>query len=69
MYIKEGHLDNLKQVGIRPAVKIPYGLEDQYEAALDELYDDLTPIDGKYLITASQVVPVIQVVNGQKKLK
>ena len=69
MYVKDGHLEKIKQGGLRPAVKVPYGLEDQYNVKLDELYEDLTPIDGKDLITASQIVPVCEVINGKKKLK
>ena len=48
---------------------MPYGLEDQFSEHLDDLYEDLTPIDGKDLITASQIVPVIETVNGVRKLK
>ena len=69
MFVKEGHLDQLKKTGVRPAAKIPYGLEDQYEKALDELYEDCVPVDGHELITASQVVPVCQVKDGKKVLK
>ncbi|CAL4062757.1 unnamed protein product, partial [Meganyctiphanes norvegica] len=69
MLIKEGHMDQLRRVGVRPPAKIPYGMEEQYEKALDELYEDLVPVNGYELITASQVVPVCQVVDGKKKLK
>ena len=48
---------------------MPYGLEDQFEVHLDKLYEDMTPIDGKDLITASQIVPVIETENGVRKLK
>ena len=66
IFIKDGHMDSLKRVGVRPAGKVPFGLESQYEAALDELYEDLVPISGHELITAIQVVPVCQVVDGRK---
>ena len=56
MYVKDGHM-----CGMRPAAKIPYGLEEQYEAVLDDLYDDLVPVNDHELITASQVVPVCEV--------
>ena len=36
---------------------------------LDALYEDLTVIDGKDLITASQIVPVVETINGVRKLK
>ena len=29
MYVKEGHMQKLRQVGVRPPAKIPYGLEEQ----------------------------------------
>ena len=66
MYVKPGHLEKIKQGGLRPAAKVPYGLQDQYDVKLDEFYEDFTPIDGKDLITASQVVPVCKVVDGKK---
>ncbi|CAL4124671.1 unnamed protein product, partial [Meganyctiphanes norvegica] len=31
MLIKEGHMDQLRRVGVRPPAKIPYGMEEQYE--------------------------------------
>ena len=37
--------------------------------ALDELYEDCTPVDGHKLLTASQIVPVCVVEDGKKKLK
>ena len=49
--------------------KVPYGLEEQFEKHLDALYEDLTIVDGKDLITASQIVPVIETVDGVRKLK
>ena len=36
---------------------------------LDKLYEDLDPIDGKDIITASQIVPVIENKNGERVLK
>ena len=29
MYVKEGHKELLKKTGVRPAAKIPYGLDEQ----------------------------------------
>ena len=52
-----------------PAAKVLYGLEEEYEKALDVLYKDMVPIDGHELLTASQVVPVCEVRNGKKVLK
>ncbi|MCP4238590.1 MAG: RNA-directed DNA polymerase, partial [Aestuariibacter sp.] len=69
MLLKPGGLDKIKRTGFRPAAKVPYGLEDQYSVHLDALYEDLTIIDGKDLITASQIVPVIETINGVRKLK
>merc|ERR1712240_716401 len=45
------------------------GLEDQYDAMLTKLYEDLDPVDGKDLITASQIVPVIVNKDGERVLK
>ena len=36
---------------------------------MDALYGDLTIVDGKDLITASQIVPVIETVDDVRKLK
>ena len=69
MFIKEGHMEALSKVGVRPAAKIPYGLEEEYERALDELYEDCVPVDGHEIMVASQVVPVCEVKNGKKVLK
>ena len=69
MFVKEGHMDALRKVGVRPAAKKPYGMEEAYERALDELYEDCVPVDGHEIIVASQVVPVCEVKNGKKVLK
>ena len=44
MYIKEGHMELLKKSGVRPAAKVPYGLEEQYDVLLDKLYEDCIPV-------------------------
>ena len=69
MNLKPGGLEQIKKSGPRPVAKIPYGLEDQFEVHLDKLYEDLEIIDGKDIITASQVVPVIETKNNSRKLK
>ena len=69
MFVKEGHLDILKKMGARPASKVPYGLEEEYEKKLDELYEDCIPVDGRDIITASQIVPVCTTKDGKKVLK
>ena len=67
--IKEGHMEKLLKVGVRPPSKIPYGLENEYNEKLDDLLQDCEPIDGKDVIVASQVVPVVEVKNGKKIIK
>ncbi|MCP4254266.1 MAG: hypothetical protein GY775_12820, partial [Candidatus Scalindua sp.] len=67
--LKPGGLEQIMKSGPRPQAKIPYGLDDQFEPMLDKLYEDLDPIDGKDLITASQIVPVIENKNGERVLK
>ena len=69
MVLKPGGLDAIVKSGPRPVCKVPYGLEDQYDKLLTKLYEDLDPIDGKDLITASQIVPVIANKNGERILK
>ena len=69
MILKPGGLEKIKQSGFRPAAKFLYGLEAQFEEHLDRLYEDLVIVDGKDLITASQIVPVIEMVDGVRKLK
>ena len=68
MYIKKGHMELLKKVGVRPATKIPY-TDDQYDKQLDKLYEDCVPVDGHKLITTSKVIPVFVVKDGKKILK
>jgi len=67
--IKEGHMEKLLKVGVRPPSKIPYGLEKEYNEKLDELLQDCDPIDGKDVIVASQVVPVMEIKDGKKIIK
>ena len=69
MLVKEGHMEKLLQVGVRPPAKIPYGLEDQYNSKLDELLEDCVPVDGQDIIVASQVVPVCEMKDGKKVIK
>ena len=69
MVLKPGGLDEILKSGPRPACKVPYGLDDQYDTMLSKLYEDLEPIDGKDLITASQIVPVIVNKDGERVLK
>ena len=69
MNLKPGGLEQIKKSGVRPPAKCPYGLEDQFEKHLDILYEDLEIVDGTNLITASQIVPVIDRKNGQSTLK
>ena len=69
MVLKPGGLEQIQKSGPRPQAKHPYGLEDQFEPLLDKLYEDLDIIDGKDLITASQIVPVVETKNGERVLK
>ena len=65
----EGGLEEIMKSGPRPSAKKPYGLDAQFDPMLDKMYEDLDPIDGKDLITASQLVPVIVNQNGERVLK
>ena len=69
MYVKPGHEDAIMNVGVRPPAKIAYGLQDDIEPALDELYETAVPIDGRELFVASQVVPVVKTKNGKRKVR
>ena len=69
MLLKPGGLEKIRRTGFRPAAKVPYGLEDQYDTHLDALYEDLEIIDGKDIFTASQIVPVIETIDGVRVLK
>ena len=31
MFIKEGHMEELLKVGVRPPAREPYGLEEEYD--------------------------------------
>ena len=69
MTLKPDGFEQIKKSGVRPPAKCPFGLEEQYERHLDALYKDLEIIDGQDLITASQIVPVIETKNGHRNLK
>ena len=69
MYVKPGHEEALMNVGVRPPAKVVYGLKDEMEPALDEMYKTLKPIDGRELFVASQVVPVVTVKEGVRKMR
>ena len=57
------------KVGVKPPEREPYGLEDHYNAKLDELLEDFVPVNGQDIIVASQVVPVCEVKYGKNVLK
>ena len=67
--LKPGGLEAIKKSGPRPCVKMPFGVEDQYSDKLTEMYKDLIPIDGKDLLTASQVMPVMDNIDGNRKVR
>ena len=68
--LKPGGLEAITKSGLRPTCKKPYGLEQQFDELLKKLYEDLEPIDGKDLFTASQIVPVIDTdKNGVRYIK
>ena len=67
--VKEGMLDKVQQIGVRPPAKIPYGLEKQYNEKLDELMEDCIPCEGQDIFVASQLVPVCKIVDGVKTLR
>ena len=69
MLVKEGRMDKLLEVGVRPPAKIPYGMEEEYNKKLDELLEDCVQVDGQDIIVASQVVPVCEVKDGKKVIK
>ena len=67
--VKDDHMDKLMKVGVRSPPKIPYGMEDEYNAKLDELLEDCVPVNGQDIIVASQVVPIYEVRDGKKVIK
>ena len=67
MHVKEGHMDALYQVGLRPCAKVPYGIQDEMEEKWDEFYETHTPVDGRDLFVASQVVPVVSNKEGKAR--
>ena len=69
MLVKDGHMEKLLKVGVRPPAKIPYGMEEEYNKKLDELLEDCVQVDGQDIIVASQVVPVCEVKDGKKVIK
>ena len=69
MLVKDGHMDKLLMVGVRPPAKIPYGMEKENNEKLDELLEDCVQVDSQDIIVASQMVPVCEVKNGKKVIK
>ena len=65
--IKPGHENSFG--GVRPAAKVPYGVQDEVEAELDKLYETAIPIDPRELDVASQVVPVVKTKNGKRRVR
>ncbi|CAL4243389.1 unnamed protein product [Meganyctiphanes norvegica] len=65
MYVKPGHEEALRRVGVRPPAKVPHKVQEELEPKFDELYETCEPIDGRELFVASQVVPVTRVKNGK----
>ena len=68
MHVKPGHEDALRSVGLRPPAKVAYGLQKEVDEKIDEMYDTFwIPIDGRELMVASQVVPVVKKKSDGKK--
>ena len=61
-------MEELLKVGVRPPAREPYDLEEEYERALDKLYEDCIPVDSHDIFIASQIVQVCEVKNGKKRL-
>ena len=67
MHVKPGHEDALRSVGLRPPTKVAYGLQNEVNVKVDKMYDTFwVPIDGRELMVASQVVPVVKNKNKVK---
>ena len=66
MYLKPGHKSSL---GVRPAAKVPHGIQKEFDAELDKLYETCVPVDGRGLLAASQVVPVVRIKDGKRKIR
>ena len=66
MHLKEGHEGYL---GVRKAANVPYGIEKEYNEALDKLYETLIPVDGLGLKAASQLVPIVKIKNGKPEVR
>ena len=45
MLVKDGYMEELMKVGVRPPAKIPYGMEEEYNKKLDELLEDCVQVD------------------------
>ena len=52
-----------------PPAKVPHGIRDKFEKALDKIYATGTPVDGVGLKVASQVVPVVKMRNGEADVR
>ena len=69
LFVKDGHWDKLKKIGVRPPAKVPYGLQQQYDEKLDKMLQNMTQVNGQDIFVASQIVPVCETKNGEKVLK
>ena len=66
IHLKEGAEKYLK---VFPPAKPPHGIKPEYDEELDKMYETGNPVDGRGLLVASQIVPVVKIKKGKKKVR
>ena len=64
MHLKEGHEVYLN---VKPVARVPYGID--IDESLDKIYETGIPVDGRGLLVASQVVPIVKIKDGEKNVR
>ena len=61
-----GHEKFLK---VYPCAKVPHGIATEFKQELDKLNETCTPVDGRGLKVATQIVPVVKKKDGNIKVR
>ena len=64
--LKEGHEKFLK---VAPCAKVPHGIRPEFDEEMVKLSQHCIDVDGRGLKVASQLVPVIKIKDGKRKVR
>ena len=63
------HLEEDAQLKVMPAAKVPVGIQSEFNAELKKMYELGESVDGPGIRVASQIVPVVKLKDGVKKVR